>query len=85
MPTKSEIEQGFISLQDAAQLLGVSPDTIRLRHAGTEPLTHLRMGSKIVLLRAELNEFIAAKIAHARTQSPANKIRQHQRRLRLVG
>lgn len=81
----AEARQGFISLQDAAQLLGVHPETIRLRKAGTESLTHIRLGSKVVLIRAELEEFIAAKIKDARAHSLQSKIKNHQRRLRLAG
>lgn len=83
-PAKQEVQQGFISFQEAAKLLAITPDSIRLRQAGTHELTHVRLGGRIVLIRAELDEFIAARIAEARESGVQNKLRNHQRRLRLI-
>jgi hypothetical protein len=80
---KNEIKQGFMSLQEAGTLLGISPDAIRLHKAGTETLTHIRMGSKIVLIRAEVMAFIESKIANARQDSPATKRQQARGKLLL--
>jgi len=60
-------ESLLISFEEAGRLLGgLHPNTLRRRKAGTENLTHVTgFGTRIMLLREEVNALIEMKIAQA--------------------
>lgn len=50
----SDSRDQFISLSEAAGMLGLDPSTIRKRQAGTEGLALIRQGRKLFLIRDEV-------------------------------
>ena len=74
-------ESPLISFEEAGRLLGgLHPNTLRQRKAGTENLTHVTgFGTRVMLLREEVNELLELKIA----QAHANE-RDRRKMLRLA-
>jgi predicted DNA-binding transcriptional regulator AlpA len=70
----------LISMMEAAKLAGgLHPNTFRQRKAGTEHFTHVEIGRRVMLVRSEVEEWLAKKIA----QGKANQ-RQQTKTLQLV-
>lgn len=75
------IESKWISMEDAGKLAGgLHPNTFRQRKAGTDHFTHVQVGRRVMLIRAELEEWIELKTVQA--QANERKRRKH---LQLVG
>lgn len=67
-------ESPLISFEDAAKLLGgLNHSTIRKRKAGTEMLTHVPMGRRKMLIRAEVEELAEKVIQRAVEQDAERK------------
>ena len=74
------VSSRLISFKDAAELAGgLHPNTFRQRKAGTEHLTHVELGRRVMLVRSEVEEWIEKKIQ----QGKANQ-RQRTKNLHLV-
>lgn len=74
-------ESRLISFQDASQIAGgLHPNTFRQRKAGTENLTHVPIGRRVMLIRSEFDEWLEARINAAL----ANE-RKRRKNLHLVG
>lgn len=59
-------ESPLISFEDAGKLMGgLHANTLRQRKAGTAFLTHVPMGRRVMLIRAEVEDLIERKIAQA--------------------
>ena len=62
----SERKPRLISCELAAQECGgISAATFRQRKAGTENLTHVPIGSRVMLIREEFEEWLEREIAKA--------------------
>lgn len=71
----------LISFDEAGKLSGgLHPNTFRQRKAGTDLLTHVPLGRRVMLIRAEVEEWLEGRIAQA--QAEERKRRKH---LQLVG
>lgn len=67
-------ESPLISFEDASELLGgLHHTTIRKRKAGTEMLTHVPMGRRKMLVRAEVEELAYKAIKAAVEQDQERK------------
>lgn len=72
----AQIEPKLISFEDAGVLCGgLHPNTFRQRKAGTENLTHVPFGRRVMLIKSEVDEFVDRKIAQA--QAEERKRRKH--------
>jgi len=70
----------LISFKEAAeQAGGLHPNTFRQRKAGTEHFTHVEIGRRVFLLRAEFDEWLEKKIAIAQANN-----RKRTKNLHLV-
>lgn len=59
-------ESKWISFDDAAALAGgLHPNTFRQRKAGTDHFTHVPVGRRVMLIRAEVEEWIEKKTLQA--------------------
>lgn len=68
----------LISFEDAGILCGgLHPNTFRQRKAGTDMLTHVPFGRRVMLIRAEVEKLVEDKIAAA--QADERKRRQNFR------
>ncbi len=73
-------ESSLISFADAGKLMGgLHANTLRQRKAGTAFLTHVPMGRRVMLVRAEVEELIKTKIAYAQAEE-----RKRRKNFRLV-
>ena len=59
----------FITVEEAARLLGLSASTIYNRRGGTEKLTRVKLGKAVRLLLEEVEEHAAKRIAAGRRES----------------
>ena len=64
-----DIESRLISFNDAASYLQLNPTTLRQRKAGTEELTHVRLGRRVFLIRSEVLALVDRKIAEAQAEN----------------
>jgi predicted DNA-binding transcriptional regulator AlpA len=56
-------ESRLISMKEAAELAGgLHPNTFRQRKAGTEHFTHVPIGRRVLLIRAEFEQWLDARI-----------------------
>lgn len=58
---------------------GLHPNTFRQRKAGTDGLTHVPIGRRVMLIREEFEEWLETRIA----QAQANE-RKRRKNLQLV-
>ena len=73
-------ESIWISFDEAAKLAGgLHPNTFRQRKAGTDHFTHVAVGRRVMLLRAEVEEWIEKK-----TQQALAENRKRVKNLQLV-
>lgn len=73
-------ESPLISFEDAGKLMGgLHANTLRQRKAGTGLLTHVPMGRRVLLIRAEVEKLIEDRIAQAQADE-----RKRRKTLRLV-
>lgn len=63
--TRPAATSPYYTLNEAAALLKCSPSSIRLRLCGTERLTHVPRGNRIVVLKMEVHDLMKAEIAAA--------------------
>lgn len=76
----SETQSRLISMKDAAALAGgLHPNTFRNRKAGTENFTHVPIGRRVMLLRAEFDEWLESRINAALAEE-----RKRRKTLHLV-
>jgi predicted transcriptional regulator len=73
---EQEIKQEFVSIQQAAKMLNISPSAIYDYKAGTEGLTRVPQGRRIFLVLAEVLEHRQKLITEAQ---------ERRKRLTLVG
>lgn len=74
-------ESPLISFEEAGKLMGgLHANTLRQRKAGTAFLTHVPMGRRVMLIRAQVEELIEQKIAQAHAEE-----RKRRKTLQLVG
>ncbi len=59
-------DEKLITLKEAAALTRLNESTLRKREAGTEGLTHVRMGSRVFLIKSEVEGLIKRRIDEAR-------------------
>jgi excisionase family DNA binding protein len=52
----------FITIKEAALMLGLHPDTVHHRRAGTQKLTRVRLGRSVKMLRKEVDAHIQNQI-----------------------
>ena len=70
----------LISMMDAGKLAGgLHPNTFRQRKAGTDHFTHVEIGSRVMLIREEVEEWLDARIAQAQAEN-----RKRTKNLQLV-
>lgn len=56
----------LISFQTAGEMMGgLHPNTLRQRKAGTERLTHVPIGRRVMLVRGEVEKLIDERIKQA--------------------
>lgn len=73
-------ESLLISFEEAGNLMGgLHANTLRQRKAGTAFLTHVPMGRRIMLIRAEVVDLIERRIAQAQADE-----RKRRKTLQLV-
>lgn len=73
-------ESQLISFEEAGKLMGgLHANTLRQRKAGTAFLTHVPMGRRVMLIRAEVEKLIEDRIAQAQAEE-----RKRRKTLRLV-
>lgn len=73
-------ESRLISFDDAARLAGgLHPNTFRQRKAGTDKLTHVPIGRRVMLIREEFEEWLDERITAAQAQE-----RKRSKTLHLV-
>ena len=73
-------ESPLISFEEAGKLMGgLHPNTLRQRKAGTTFLTHVPMGRRVMLIRAEVEKLIEDRILQAQADE-----RKRRKTLRLV-
>lgn len=66
----------LISCEYAAeQCGGISAATFRQRKAGTENLTHVSIGSRVMLIREEFEDWLEREIAKAKADHRKNGLR----------
>lgn len=53
----------LITVAEASSMLRLAPQTIRAGKGGTRDLTHVPMGRRVLLVRSEVEQLIAARIA----------------------
>lgn len=71
----------LISFDDAGKMCGgLHPNTLRQRKAGTESLTHVPFGRRVMLIRSEVEELVQRKIDQAQAEE-----RKRKQQLRLIG
>jgi len=71
-------ESRLISFKTAGELAGgLHPNTFRQRKAGTEKLTHVPIGRRIMLIREEFDQWLEERINQARAN-------ERRRQLQLV-
>lgn len=76
----TEVNPLLISFEDAGKLCGgLHPNTFRQRKAGTELLTHVPFGRRVMLIRTEVDDLVERKIAQAQADE-----RKRRKTLRLV-
>ena len=74
-------ESPLISFDEAGKLMGgLHANTLRQRKAGTAFLTHVPMGRRIMLIRAEVEKLIEDRIVQAQAEE-----RKRRKTLHLVG
>ena len=56
----------FITIKDAASMLGLSEDTLHHLKAGTHKLTRVRFGRSVRLIRQEVEDHIDQRIKASR-------------------
>lgn len=60
----------LISCEYAAeQSGGISPATFRQRKAGTEELTHVAIGRRVMLIREEFEQWLEERIAQGKAKN----------------
>jgi excisionase family DNA binding protein len=59
----------FITVKEAADMLGLSPDTVHHFKGGTHKLTRVRHGRAVRLIRQEVEEHIEQRIKASQRQS----------------
>lgn len=70
------VKTRLVSCEYAAeQCGGISAATFRQRKAGTENLTHVPMGSRVMLIRDEFEEWLEREIAKAEADHRKNGLR----------
>lgn len=73
-------ESPLISFEEGGRLLGgLHANTLRQRKAGTAFLTHVPMGRRVMLIRAEVEDLIERKISQAQADE-----RKRRKTLQLV-
>lgn len=73
-------ESRLISFDDAARLAGgLHPNTFRQRKAGTDKLTHVPIGRRVMLIRSEFEQWLEERITAAQAQE-----RKRRKNLHLV-
>lgn len=66
----------LISFEEAGEMFGgLHPNTLRQRKAGTQDLTHVPVGRRLFLIRAEVEELIDLKIKQAQASERRRKLR----------
>jgi hypothetical protein len=63
----------LISFEQAAEILPLHHTTFRQRKAGTEELTHVRLGRRVFLVRTEVEALAHKKIKIARAENEHRK------------
>jgi hypothetical protein len=62
-------ESRLISFDEAAKLAGgLHPNTFRQRKAGTDKLTHVPIGRRVMLIREEFDKWLDERITVAQAQ-----------------
>lgn len=62
----AELESKWISFEDAGKLAGgLHPNTFRQRKCGTDHFVHVPVGRRVMLLRAQVEEWIEEKTQRA--------------------
>lgn len=70
----------LISVQEAARIAGgLHPNTFRQRKAGTDNFTHVPIGRRVMLIRAEFEEWLQSRIEQAQAEE-----RKRRKTFRLV-
>ena len=70
----------LISVQEAARIAGgLHPNTFRQRKAGTETITHVPIGRRVMLIRSEFEEWLQSRINSAMADE-----RKRRKTLQLV-
>jgi len=65
----------LISFEEAGEMFGgLHANTLRQRKAGTESLTHVPIGRRIMLIRSEVEDLIEAKIKQAQANERRRKL-----------
>lgn len=65
----------LISFEEAGEMFGgLHANTLRQRKAGTESLTHVPVGRRLFLIRAEVEELIDLKIKQAQANERGRKL-----------
>ena len=52
----------FITIKEAASLLGLAPDTVHHGRAGTNKLSRVRFGRSVRMIREQVDDHIQARI-----------------------
>ncbi len=69
----AEIVSKLVSFEEGALMLGLHHTTVRQRKAGTEMLTHVGMGRRRLLIRAEVDALVNRVINQAIEQDRERK------------
>jgi hypothetical protein len=73
-------ERRLISIKEAARIAGgLHPNTFRQRKAGTQDLTHVPVGRRVMLIQEEFDEWLNRTIAQAQAEE-----RKRRKTLQLV-
>lgn len=74
MSTKaSQIESPLITFEQASEILPLHHTTFRQRKAGTDELTHVRLGRRVFLVRSEVEALAFKMIKSAKAENEQRK------------
>jgi excisionase family DNA binding protein len=59
----------FITIKEAANMLGLSPDTVHHGKAGTDKLTRVRFGRSVRMIRQEVDAHIQKQLKASQRNS----------------